>query len=53
MGMFRIVKEGVVVFESDSLYDIADWLYYEQEDPKALSVMPNKEAYDKAQANKR
>ena len=51
--MIRIVREGVVVYESDNLYDIADWLYYEQEDPKALSVTPNKEAYDKTQANKR
>ena len=51
--MIRIFREGVVVYESDNLYDIADWLYYEEKEPKALSVTPNKEAYDKAQANKR
>ena len=51
--MIRIVRNGAVVFESESLYDIADWLYYEQEEPKALSVTPNREAYDKAKATKR
>ena len=51
--MIRIVKEGVVVYESDNLYDIADWLYYEEKEPKALYVSVNREAYDKAQANKR
>ena len=51
--MIRIVREGVVVYESESLYEKKNCLYYEQEEPKALSVTPNKEAYDKAQANKR
>ena len=51
--MIRIVRNGVVVFESDDLYKIADWLHYEDKDVKMLEVRPNKEAYDKAQANKR
>ena len=51
--MIRIVKEGVVVFESESLYEIADWLYYEGEEVKEMEVRRNEEAFDKAQANKR
>ena len=51
--MIRIVREGVVVFESDDLYKIADWLYYEDQDVKMLEVRVNREAYDKAQAAKR
>ncbi len=51
--MIRIVRNGVVVYESDSLYDIADWLHYEDKDVKMLEVRVNREAYDKAQAAKR
>ena len=51
--MIRIVKEGVVVYESEKLYDIADWLYHEDEDVKMLEVRTNMEEYDKAQAAKR
>jgi hypothetical protein len=51
--VIRIVREGVVVYESESLYDIADWLYHEDEDVKMLEVRTNQEAYDKAQAAKR
>jgi len=51
--MIRIFREGVVVYESDNLYDIADWLYHEDEDVKMLEVRTNQEAYDKAQAAKR
>ncbi len=51
--MIRIVRNGAVVFESESLYDIADWLHYEDKQVKMLEVRPNREAYDKAQATKR
>ena len=51
--MIRIVRNGVVVYESEDLYKIADGLHYEDKDVKLLEVSPNKEAYDKAQANKR
>ena len=51
--MIRIVREGVVVFESENLYDIADWLHYEDQQVKMLEVRVNREAYDKAQAAKR
>lgn len=51
--MIRIVREGVVVFESDDLYKIADWLYYEDKQVKMMEVRVNREAYDKAQATKR
>ena len=50
--MIRIVRNGAVVFESESLYDIADWLHYEDKQVKMLEVRPNKEAYDKAKAAK-
>ena len=51
--MIRIVRDGVVVFESENLYEIADWLYYEGEEVKGMDVRRNEEEYDKAQANKR
>ena len=50
--MIRIVRNGVVVFESDDLYKIADWLYYEDKQVKMMEVRVNREAYDKAQAAK-
>ncbi len=50
--MIRIVRNGAVVFESESLYDIADWLHYEDKQVKMLEVRPNREAYDKAKATK-
>ena len=49
--MIRSVRNGVVVFESDDLYKIADWLHYEDKEVKMLEVRVNQEAYDKAQAN--
>ena len=51
--MIRIVRNGVVVFESDDLYKIADWLHYEDKDVKMLEVRVYREAYDKAQAANR
>ncbi len=51
--MIRIVREGVVVFESENLYKIADWLYYEDKQVKMMEVRVNEEEYDKAQAAKR
>ena len=51
--MIRIVRDGVVVFESESLYEIADWLYYEEEEVKEMDVRRNEEAFDKAQDTKR
>ena len=53
MAMIRIVREGAVVFESESLYEIADWLYYEDEEVKELVVTPNEEAHDKTKTTKR
>jgi|TARA_R100000458_G_scaffold41318_1_gene38985 hypothetical protein len=50
--VIRIVRNGVVVFESDDLYKIADWLHYEDKEVKMLEVRVNQEAYDKAQAAK-
>ena len=46
--MIRIVRNGVVVYESEDLYKIADWLHYEDKDVKMLEVRPNREAYDEA-----
>ena len=51
--MIRIVRNGVVVFESDDLYKIADWLYYEDKQVKMMEVRVNREADAKAQAVKR
>jgi hypothetical protein len=51
--VIRIVRNGAVVFESESLYDIADWLHYEDKQVKMLEVRPNREAYDKAKVTKR
>jgi hypothetical protein len=51
--VIRIVRDGVVVFESESLYDIADWLHYEDKQVKVLEVRPNRKAYEKAQALKK
>ena len=51
--MIRIVKKGIVVYESEKLYDIADWLYHEAEEVKMMEVRTNMEEYDKAQAAKR
>ncbi len=51
--MIRIVREGVVVFESENLYKIADWLYYEGKQVKMMEVRTNRKAYDKAQALKK
>ena len=42
------MREGVVVFESDDLYKIADWLYYEDKEVKMLEVRANRKAYDEA-----
>ena len=39
--MIRIFREGVVVYESDNLYDIADWLYYEEQGIKDMVVTVN------------
>ena len=39
--MIRIFREGVVVYESDNLYDIADWLYYEEQGVKDMVVSVN------------
>ena len=39
--MIRIFREGVVVYESDNLYDIADWLYYEEQGVKDMVVTVN------------
>ena len=50
--MIRIVRNGVVVFESESLYEIADWLYYEEEEAKELVVTANEEAFKEANRNK-
>jgi len=50
--MIRIVREGVVVFESESLYEIADWLYYEEEEVKEMDVRRNEEAFKEANRNK-
>jgi len=47
MGMIRIIREGVVVYESESLYDIADWLYYEEQGVKEMIVTVNEAANDK------
>ncbi len=46
--MIRIIREGEVVFESDDLYKVADWLYYDDIEVKMLEVRPNREAYDEA-----
>ena len=46
--MIRIIKDDKVVFESDDLYKVADWLYYDDIQVKMLEVRPNKEAYDEA-----
>jgi len=51
--MIRIIRDGVVVYESGKLYDIADWLYHEAEDVKMMEVRTNMEEYDKAQTDKR
>jgi len=51
--VIRIVRDGVVVFESESLYEVADWLYYEDEEVKELVVTSNEEAHDKTKATKR
>tara|TARA_X000001382_G_scaffold80102_1_gene56345 strand:+ start:568 stop:723 length:156 start_codon:yes stop_codon:yes gene_type:complete len=51
--VIRIVRDGIVVFESESLYEIADWLYYEEKEVKELVVTPNEEAHDKTKATKR
>lgn len=50
--MIRIVRDGVVVFESESLYEIADWLYYEEEEVKEMEVRRNEEAFKEANQNK-
>jgi len=50
--MIRIVRDGVVVFESESLYEIADWLYYEEEEVKSMDVRRNEEAFKEANQNK-
>ena len=39
--MIRIYRQGVVVYESDNLYDIADWLYYEEQGVKDMVVTVN------------
>ena len=41
VAMIRIVRDGVVVFESESLYD-ADWLYYEEQEVKELGSNPKR-----------
>ena len=46
--MIRIIRDGEVVFESDDLYKVADWLYYDDIEVKMLEVRPNREAYDDA-----
>jgi len=46
--LIRIIREGVVVFESDDLYKIADWLYYDDIEVKMLEVRPNRKEYDEA-----
>ena len=46
--MIRIIRDGEVVFESDDLYKVADWLYYDDIQVKMLEVRPNREAYDEA-----
>ena len=46
--MIRIIRDGEVVFESDDLYKVADWLYYDYIEVKMLEVRPNREAYDEA-----
>ena len=51
--MIRIVRNGVVVYESEDLYKIADWLYYDDIEVKMLEVRPNRKAYEKAQALKK
>lgn len=51
--MIRIIREGVVVYESTKLYDIADWLYHEDQHKIEIVVSVNREEYDKAQAVKR
>jgi len=51
--VIRIIQEGVVVYQSENLYDIADWLYHEEEQKIEIVVSKNQEAYDKAQAAKR
>ena len=51
--MIRIIREGVVVYESESLYDIADWLYYEEQGVKEMIVTVNEAANDKTKTNKR
>ena len=50
--MIRIVRDGVVVFESENLYEIADWLYYEGEEVKGMDVRRNEEAFKEANRNK-
>ena len=50
--MIRIVRDGEVVFESESLYEIADWLYYEEEEVKEMEVRRNEEAFKEANQNK-
>jgi len=51
--VIRIMREGVVVFESDDLYKIADWLYYEDKEVKMLEVRANRKAYDEAKMIKK
>ena len=46
--MIRIIRDGEVVFESDDLYKIADWLYYDDIEVKMLEVRPNREEHDEA-----
>ena len=51
--MIRIIQEGVVVYESMNLYDIADWLYHEEQHKIEIVVSTNKEEYERDQAAKK